>query len=308
MPVSRTARIVLSLSLPAALGLLALPLAAQAPSYHVVEGWPRDAGKAPDYRTGAVSGVAVDRAGSVFVFQRAPHPVLVFDREGRYQRSWGAGLFTSPHGCRFDPDGNLWLTDNGDHRVMKFSPDGKLLATFGEKGVAAEDPTHFNKPADVAFGPRGDVYVADGYGNSRVVRLSRDGKFVQAWGRKGTGEGEFNLPHTVAVDREGRVYVGDRENNRVQVFTADGRFLREWRHMGAPFGLFLTPDQRLFLADGRAHTVSLFDLMGKRLAQWGGPGSGPGQLDLPHLLCVDERGDVYVTEITGKRLQKFSLR
>jgi DNA-binding beta-propeller fold protein YncE len=138
-----------------------------------------------------------------------------------------------------------------------------------------------------------------------VVRLSHDGKYLGAWGKKGAGEGEFNLPHSIAVDAKGRVYVADRENGRVQVFTGEGKFLAQWREVGHPYGLFLAREGTLYVADGIANTISIYDLEGKRLARWGGPGHQPGQLDLAHLLCVDDQGAVYVTEINGKRVQKF---
>lgn len=278
------------------------------PAFRPVAGWPSGARTAPGYGTGAVSAVATDRQGRVFVFQRAPVPVLVFQRDGTFIRSWGAGEFSSPHGCRFDPDGNLWLTDNADHRVLKYTPEGKLLATFGTKGQAGEDATHFNKPTDIAFAPNGDFYVSDGYGNSRVVRFSRNGEYLGAWGRKGTGEGEFNLPHSVVIDRSGKVYVADRENARVQVFSPEGKFLTQWRDTGHPYGLYLTPDQRLYLTDGLANTLTVYDLSGKRLRRAGSTGSGPGEYQLPHLLNVDDQGAVYVCEITGKRVQKLLPR
>lgn len=277
-------------------------------SYRPVEPWPAAGGPgAPGYGTAAVSAVATDRRGDVYVFQRAPRAVLIFDREGRFRRAWEATDFTSPHGCRVAPDGSLWLTDNADHRVMHFTPEGKILATFGVRGQAGEDETHFNRPADVAFGANGDVYIADGYGNSRVVRLSRDGKYRGAWGKRGTGPGEFNLPHSIAVDARGQVYVADRENRRIQVFTVDGAFVSQWRHVGKPFGLYLTRDQRLFVTDGEAHTVAAYDLEGKELTRWGAPGRAPGQFDLPHLLTVDDDGSVYVAEVNGKRVQKFTF-
>ncbi len=287
---------------------LVSPAAATHNSYAPVPGWPKGAAEAPGYGVSAVSAVAIDARGQVFVFQRAPHPVLVFDREGNYRRSWGAGMFTSPHGCRFDPEGNLWLTDSADHRVVKCSPDGKVLATFGVRNQPGADATHYNRPTDVAFGAGGEVYISDGYGNARVVLLSREGKYLSTWGRKGKGEGEFNLPHSIAVDKQGRVFVADRENQRIQIFTPEGRFLTQWNHVGYPYGLFITPDQRLFVTDGRAHTVSLYDLDGKRLAHWGALGKAPGEFDLPHLLCVDESGALYVAEVNGKRLQKFTAR
>jgi DNA-binding beta-propeller fold protein YncE len=288
--------------------LAIVPLAALAqdgPRYRPVP-WPAAGTAAPDYATAAVTAAAVGPRGEVFVFQRAAHPVLVFSSDGRYLRSWGdQGTFTNPHGCRFDPSGNLWLTDNADHRVMKYRPDGKLLATYGVRGEAGEDATHFNKPADVGFGPGGEIYIADGYGNSRVVRLDRDGRYLGAWGKKGAGEGEFNLPHSVVVDRQGKVYVADRENERIQIFDREGKFLRRWRNVGKPFGLYMTAQQRLFVSDGRDHTISVYDLDGHRLARWGGSGAEPGQMNLPHLLAVDEQGAVYVAEVNGKRVQKF---
>ncbi|MCC2672424.1 MAG: hypothetical protein K0Q72_4896 [Armatimonadetes bacterium] len=280
------------------LGLLsagAIAAVGQGLAYRPVPGWPSGGAHAPGYGTAAVSATAVDRAGRIYVFQRAAEALLLFGADGAFLKTVPVGRFASAHGCRVDPEGNLWLTDNGDHRVLKLSPEGKTLASFGVQG----------QPGEVAFAPNGDVYVSDGYGNSRVVRFSHDGKYLGAWGKKGTGEGEFNLPHAVVVDRRGRVYVADRENARIQVFTPEGKFITQWRDTGHPYGLYLTPDERLFVTDGIAHTLSLFDLNGKRLGQYGMPGKGPGEFDLPHLLTVDGEGAVYVCEINGKRIQKL---
>ncbi len=174
-------------------------------------------GEEPDtmpegWKFGRVSAVAVNAAGEVFVFQRGPKadPIVVFDAKGRYLRSWGKGMFGNPHGMRVDPAGNLWVTDNGDHQVMKFTPTGELLLKLGVKGKAGTDEQTFNRPTDVAFAANGDFYVSDGYGNSRVVKFSRDGKYLLSWGKKGTGPSEFNTPHSVAVDSKGTVYVSDR--------------------------------------------------------------------------------------------------
>jgi DNA-binding beta-propeller fold protein YncE len=166
----------------------------------------------------------------------------------------------------------------------------------------------FDRPTDVAVAPGGEFYVADGYGNSRVLKFSRDGKLVKRWGRKGKGEGEFNLPHAICLDDRGRVYVGDRQNNRVQVFDADGKFLAVWKESGAPYGLFRTGDGRLFVADGRAGWVKVLDGEGKSLGRFGEKGDGPGQFKLPHMLCVDSHGAVYIAEVDGKRVQKFVAR
>ena len=272
--------------------------------------WPRpDAARAaPDYGRVEVRGVATD-GRQVYVFQySAAHPLLVFTPDGRYVGSWGGGLFTMPHGCRVEPHtGNLWLTDDGDHRVLVFTPGGRLIATYGVRGVAGNDSRHFNRPADVAFAPDGSVYVADGYGNARVVHLSAAGKFIGAWGRHGTGRGEFHLVHSVAVGRDGRVYVADRENARLQVFSASGTYLTEWRQAGHPFGLDWTPSGDLVICDGVADTVSVYNTSGKRQTRWGGTGSAPGKFRRAHLLSVEQAtGAIYVTEVKGRRVQKFT--
>jgi DNA-binding beta-propeller fold protein YncE len=190
---------------------------------------------------------------------------------------------------------------------MKFDPEGKLLLSLGKKGEAGNGPDQFDRPTDVAVAPSGEFYVSDGYGNSRVLKFSKDGKLLKQWGKKGRGEGEFNLPHAICLDAKGRVLVGDRENNRIQVFDADGKFLAQWKEGGAPFGLALAGN-RLFVADGRSHWIKVLDLDGKPLGRWGEKGSGPGQLNLPHMLTVDSRGAVYVAEVTGQRIQKFVPR
>jgi DNA-binding beta-propeller fold protein YncE len=253
---------------------------------------------------GAVSGVATDSKGDVLVFHRGEHPLLVFDNHGKFLRSFGDAMFASAHGLRVDAHDNIWVTDNANHTVTKFSADRRVLMTFGEKNVPGEDAAHFNKPTDIAFAPNRDFYISDGYGNSRVVKFNQQGKFLTTWGKKGTGPGEFNLPHAIRLDAAGHVYVGDRENNRVQVFDANGKFLRQFGGF-APFGLFITPDQALFVADGRANKILKMTLEGKVLASWGTTGAEPGNFQLPHGLTVARDGAVYVGEINGKRLQKF---
>jgi DNA-binding beta-propeller fold protein YncE len=252
---------------------------------------------------GAVSGVATDSQGNVVVFHRGEKPVLFFSAEGSFLRSFGEGLIQSAHGLRMDQNDNVWITDVGNHTVNKFTPEGKLLLTRGEKYVAGTDSAHFDKPTDVAIAPNGDFYVTDGYGNSRVMKFDAKGNFLLTWGKKGTGAGEFNLPHAICLDAMGRVYVGDRENNRVQMFDARGNFLRQFGGV-APFGLHLHQDT-LYVADGRAHQVVKFDRDGKLVEKWGSGGKAPGQFLMPHAITVDQLGAVYVTEITGARVQKF---
>jgi DNA-binding beta-propeller fold protein YncE len=271
------------------------------PDYRAVAGWP----KVPsDVKLGPVSAVATDAANRVYVAHRGPKPVLVFDRDGTFLRAWGHDAIKTPHGLRIDPAGNVWLTDIGNHLVMKFDLDGQLLLTLGRTGEPGADADHFDRPTDVAVTPAGDFYVTDGYGNARVLKFARDGKLLTQWGKKGAGEGEFNLPHAVCLDGKGRVYVGDRENNRVQVFDPDGKFLHQWKESGAPYGLFLAGD-RLFVADGRADWVKVLGPDGKAVGRFGEKGTGPGQFRMPHMLCVDSTGAVYVAEVTGQRIQKF---
>lgn len=253
---------------------------------------------------GAVSGVATDSKGNVLAFHRGEHPLLVFDDHGKFLRSFGDGMFASAHGLRVDAHDNIWVTDNANHTVTKFGPDRKVLMTLGEKNVPGEDAAHFNKPTDIAFAPNDDFYISDGYGNSRVVKFNKQGKFLAAWGKKGTAPGEFNLPHAIRLDAAGHIYVGDRENDRVQVFDANGKFLRQFGGF-APFGLFITPDQTLFVADGRANKILKMTLQGKVIASWGTTGAEPGNFQLPHGLTVARDGAIYVGEINGKRLQKF---
>jgi len=272
--------------------------------YRVVPHW----AKIPsDLTLGPVSAVATDAADRVFVCHRAKRPVLVFDRDGTFLRSWGDEHLKTPHGLRIDREGHVWLTDIGHHQVMKFDANGKLLLSLGRQGQAGKAPDQFDRPTDVAFTPSGDFYVSDGYGNTRVLKFSKDGKLLKQWGTPGTGPGEFNLPHSICVDAKGRVIVGDRENNRIQVFDADGKFLTQWTAGGAPFGMFLAGD-RIFVADGRANWVTAIDFNGKSLGRFGEPGTGQGQFKLPHMLCVDSKGAVYVAEVDNKRIQKFEPR
>ena len=287
--------------------VVAAPLtaaAAQAPSYRPV----RNFITLPDgVKLGAVSGVATDAQDNLYVFHRGDpaRPILVFDSRGTFLRAFGEGLFTSTHALRIDPDGNVWTTDNANHTVVKFDPEGKALLTLGVRDVAGQDETHFNKPTDVAFARDGSFYVSDGYGNSRVVKFNRDGKFLFAWGKKGTAPGEFDLPHQVRLDSRGDVYVADRENKRIQVFTPDGKFLRQLGDGIAPYGLFITPDDTLFVADGIKHEIVKLDRDGKVLTRWGGGGREPGKFLMPHGIAVSRDGSVYVAEVTGARLQKF---
>lgn len=256
---------------------------------------------------GAVSGVEIDGKGNILVFHRGKDPILVFSAKGEFLRSFGDGWYDSTHFLRCDRDGNIWTTDNKNHTVVKLDPAGKVLRVFGERNVAGEDAGHFDRPADIAFAENGDFFIADGYGNSRVAKFDRSGNFLLSWGEKGKGDGEFDLPHAIRIDSKGLVYVGDRENDRIQVFDQDGKYLRQFGGF-APFGLHIDGNDILYVADGRANQVLRMTLEGKILEQWGKRGSGPGEFKLPHGITAAADGTVYVSEVGGRRVQRFSPR
>ena len=266
-----------------------------------IEGFPQWPAESPLV---ACSAVATNSKGEVLLFRRFEPPILVFKPSGEFVRAFGKGLFKSPHGLRVDRDDNIWVTDNAEHTVMKLDRDGHVLLSLGERGVPGEDPKHFNKPTDVAVAENGDFFVSDGYGNSRVVKFDRDGKYLLTWGRKGKGPGEFNLPHAVRIDSKGSVYVADRENRRIQVFDQNGKFLKQFEGM-SPFGLFITPADEIYIADGRDNKILKLTTEGKELASWGATGIKPGEFKMPHGITVGADGTIYVSEIDGKRVQKF---
>jgi peptidylamidoglycolate lyase len=285
--------------------------------FEVVHGWPQ----LPDgFALGRVSGVAVDSHNHVFVFHRGERPILYFDgASGKILGSWGDGLFSIPHGLRIDASNNLWVTDVGHHQVFKFSHDGELLMTLGAKGVPGLDRTHFNGPTEVAVMPDGGFFVADGYGNSRVAKFSAEGVFQFDWGRRGSGPGEFDIPHGVTLDSAGRLYVADRGNSRIQIFDTGGKFLEQWKgsELGRPWAVSIGPDGFLYMADGGDGKPSLpernralkLDLRGQILQKWGSYGFYDGQFDWAHAIACGPDGSVYVGDVHyGMRVQKFVLK
>jgi len=256
----------------AIVGMIAMLGTARAQSnpYHLVENW----AQLPAGRTfGAVIAVDVDRQGNVWAFERcggdtcagsSVAPILKFDASGKLVNSFGAGMFVFPHGFYVDRDGSIWATDGQGkdgkgQQVFKFSPDGKVLLTLGKAGVAGNGPDTFNAPSDVVVAPNGDIFVADGHGedtNARIVRFSRDGKFIKAWGRKGTGPGEFGGLHAIAMDSMGRVFVGDRTNSRIQIFDQDGKLLADWKQFGRPSGIFIDANDTIYVADSQSDEKS----------------------------------------------------
>lgn len=259
----------------------------------------------PDAITlGACSGVAINSHGHVYLFHRGKQPIICLDAGGKFIRSWGDDVIGSAHALRIDRDDNVWVTDIGNHQVLKFSPVGKLLLSLGKSGTAGDGVDEFNKPTDIAFGSEGELYVTDGYGNNRVMKFTPNGGFLAQWGEAGNGPGQFNLPHSIVIDRQGRILVGDRENDRVQVFESNGKLLATWPGF-APFGLAYDKDGQLFVADGRANKVLQLDGDGHVINSWGQEGDKPGEFQLPHMLAADAVGNLYVGEIKGERFQKL---
>ncbi len=250
-------------------------------------------------------GVAVDANDHVYVFHRGRRPIIEFTPDGRMVRSWGDGIFIRPHAIRVDPDGAIWVVDNDTHQVLKMDSSGRVRMVMGRKGQSGEGPDLFNRPTDVAFSGDGSFYVSDGYGNSRVAKFAADGTFITAWGKKGDAPGQFDLPHSILVGPDERVYVGDRENHRLQVFDPDGKFIEQWAHAGSPWGLALDRDNALFIADGHNNRILKAGLDGTVKGKISDGGKAAGKVDFAHHIAVDSRGNVYVAEIKNWRVQKF---
>jgi DNA-binding beta-propeller fold protein YncE len=280
------------------------------------ENWAR----LPDgWELGDVAGVAVDDKDRVYLFNRGPHPLIVLDQGGNYLKSWGEGVFTNPHGASIGADGAIYLTDNEDHTIRKYSLDGKLLMQIGESGKSSGfmSGRPFCRCTHTALSPVGDIYVSDGYGNACVHKYAPDGKHLFSWGQPGTGEGEFNLPHNICCDDDGWVYVADRENHRIQVFDGKGRYETQIHNIHRPSGLAifggscpicLIGELGSYLNVNRATPnigprVSITTCDGKVLSRLGvvpAAGTGLGQFVSPHSLAMDSRGDLYVGEVGSR--------
>ena len=276
-----------------------------------------------------VTAVAIDSRDRVLVFNRGEHPVLVFNRDGSFVTSWGEGAFARPHGITIGPDDCVYCTDDFDHTVKKFTPEGRLLMTLGTSGqpsntgatcidyrtiTHAGEPFYF--PTNVALAADGAIYVTDGYGNARVHKFSPEGKLLFSWGEPGGGPGQFHVPHGIAIDREGVIYIADRENSRIQLFTPKGEFIREMTNIARPCQVTFDGAGNLYIAelgyragmwpgttapspDATGGRVSVFTPDGQLLARWGGGAkpTAPGDFFAPHDIRVDSHGDVYVSEV-----------
>ena len=288
--------------------------------YRVVENW----AKLPEgWEFRDVAAVACDSKDRVYVFNRGEHPMMVFDKDGNFLRSWGEGLFSRAHGIHIDSDDNLFCTDDGDHTVRKVSTDGKVLMTIGVPNQPAPflSGRPFNRCTHTALSPKGEIYVSDGYGNSRVHKYSPDGKHLMCWGTTGTDPGEFNIAHNIATDDDGWVYVADRENHRIQVFDGNGKYETQWNNLHRPCALFMPKGcQHCLVGElgpgmpvnrhmpNIGPRVSVLDRTGRRIARLGNPagwGLEPDRFMAPHGLTMDSRGDLYVGEVSWTNWPNF---
>jgi hypothetical protein len=290
--------------------------------YRVDPDWPqRPAELGP---RAAVPGITVDAQDRVWCVERGKVPVQVYSPKGALVKSWGQGQFKAAHSLRFDPQGNVWITDFLAHVVKKLTPDGRLLLTLGTPNKPGCDETHFAGPTDMVITPAGDVFVTDGYGNRRVVHFNAQGKFVKAWGKYGGGPGEFCLPHQIVRDSRGVLYVADRNSGRIELFNEDGKLLEQWSHVIMPWGLCITARDELWVCGSspqawyqngqypppKDQIFMRFSTDGRLRQLWTVPvgrdgHEQPGDCNWLHAVAVDSQGNLYAGDINGKRIQKF---
>ena len=248
---------------------------------------------------GDPSGVAVDSMDRVYVFQRLGPPVLVFDRDGQFLKSWERrnGVPLDAHHIHITPDDTVYLTDRDAHQVLIYDTDGNLQRSLGTRNRAAMQAP-FNHPADVCVAPSGELYVADGYGNSSIHRFSATGDHISSFGSPGSSPGQFRVPHSISVSQDGRIYVADRENNRVQVFTAEGEFLAQWTDFKCPMGVHIDANQVVYVTD-QIPRVSIFTLDGELLTRG-------RTFEGAHQVYTDSQGSIYGLDTANQRVQKLA--
>lgn len=298
--------------------------------YELVKNWlnlPRG------FNLGNPTGIGIYTNQNIVVFHRAGREwslfssmpdkpiksktILIINKDnGKLIESWGDNLFIMPHGLTVDNENNIWTTDVALHQIFKFNSGGKLLMKLGEAKVSGNDSSHFNKPTDIAIAKDGSFYVSDGYGNSRVVKFSATGKYLFEWGKKGNKESEFHIPHGITLNSNGNVYVADRENNRIQVFDPNGKFLKQFSDN--TFGticsvafditqskLFAVDDFTFLKVKHRGSDVFVFDTAGTVQTRFGKSGSYQGDISWYHDLTVDKDENIYIGDILGNTIQKF---
>ncbi len=285
-------------------------------SYKLIENW----AKLPKGWTfDDIGGLAVDSQDRLYVLNRSIHPVMVFDPDGNLLVSWGEAFFQSAHGVCLGNDNVIYCVDDGAHAVYKFTTDGKLLQTLGSPGKPSDtgyvpsgwdffwrlstiekSGPPFNRPTGVALAPSGEIYVSDGYGNASIHRFSPDGTLLSSFGKPGSAPGEFKLPHSIFIDHRNRVWVLDRENNRIQLFSLKGEFLNEWRDFIRPTDVWIDKQGMIYVSE-LCLRLSIFSSDGRLLARWGNEVGEDKEMALflaPHTIAVDSHGDIYVGDVS----------
>ncbi len=303
--------------------------------YELVHDWPD---LPEDMVLGMVTGLGIDSDNNLVIFHRAGQPwaypppenkidrntILTIDTEsGKVLKNWGSNLFYMPHGLEVDQENNVWITDVGLQQIVKFNADGEYLMALGEEKVVGNDSAHFALPTDLVVAPDGSYYISDGYGNSRVLQFSPDNTFLLEWGKngpdrnknRGKEHGVFDIPHGIDMDRNGNVYVADRENNRIQKFDGQGNFITSWQNNAAHqlySVAFDHENSRLFAIDydsiSVSSTIFRFDPDLNLQTQFKASGSGSDTETRYHDIAIDQNGNVYVGDIKGNRVQKFRLK
>ncbi len=299
------------------------------PKYELDNEWPQ---LPKTFPFSQVSAVGVDSSQNIFILQRtgrewldtlpdsliSSNTIFLLDKEtGKVLNSWGADLFIMPHGLTVDEKNNVWITDVALNEVFKFSHNGELLLKLGEAKIAGNDSAHFNLPTDVAIAHDGSFYVSDGYGNSRIIKFSKEGNYLFEWGKKGTGHGQFNIPHCISLDSHGNVFVADRENNRIQEFDMNGSFLKEWKNNQAKvlYSLAVDKTDNIFAVDEiyikdslpKGDDIIQLDSGLNLITRFGRSDSSGDTSALFHDIAVDKEGNIYVANILGHKVQKFKL-
>ena len=335
---------VIAMAVAAAFGQAVSPTNSLPNPYRAVESW----AQLPQGRTwGSTSGVGIDPDGtSVWVADRCGQsalpsamrpgipfacdgssldPILKFDGSGKLVKGFGAGLFVFPHGLHVDREGNVWVTDGlgrdgKGHQVIKFSPDGKVLLRLGKAGLAGNGPDEFNAPSAVVTAPNGDIFVADGHGretNARIVKFTKEGRFIKTWGKQGSGPGEIDIPHAIAMDSRGRLFLGDRQNNRIEIFDQDGNYIEQWFQFSRPSGVFVDKNDNLYVADSESESVSKNHDGWKRGIRVGRVSDGVVTAFIPDPVekttgtsaaegvAADAMGNIYGAEVGPRRVMKY---
>ena len=277
---------------------------------------------------GEAAGVALNSHGHIFVFSRSGHAprLFEFDQDGNFVREIGQDLygFYQAHAVRVDKDDNIWAVDEGTNEIIEFDPAGRVKMVLGRKWERVDGPPkqpeagepppkaqrdRFNRETDLTWDKAGNIYVADGYNNSRVAKFDKDGNWVTSWGQRGTGPGEFHTVHTIAIDNQDHIYVGDRENKRIQVFDTNGKFLRQITGIGSPWAICITPGphQVLYSSDSVPGRIYKLDLDGKILGVFGKAGKQPGDFGWVHEMACPSENTLYVAELLNWRVQKLVL-